>query len=142
MGLMLQEAEVLARLEEFGLRNENTEQTMVYAQVMPNMGSYFLWGPYAQLVKGQYFVMCLDEDRVILIPLGKVSGKIDKKLDPIVIPKEELDEVKVKRGRMMHTVKLKGDEVELPLKLSAIAMGLPWHKRNLGRVMEELQVLS
>lgn len=142
MGLMLQEEEVLARLEEFGLRNANTAETMVYAQVMPNMGAYFLWGAYAQIVKGQYFVMCLDEDRVILLPLGKISGKIDKNLDPIVVPMAELDEIQVKRGRMMHTVKLKGDEMELPLKLSAIAMGLPWHKRNLDRVMKQLQVFG
>lgn len=142
MALTLQEADVLARLEEFGLRNANTEQTMVYAQVMPNMGSYFLLGPYAQLFKGQYFVMCLDGDRVILIPLGKLSGKIDKKLDPIVIPQEELEQVTIKRGRMMHTVKLKGEGMELPLKLSKVAMGLSWHKNNLERTMEQLQAFS
>lgn len=142
MALTLQEQDILKRLEEFGLRNEQTEQTAVYGQVMPSAGSYFFLGPYAALLKGQYFVLCLDEDRVILLPLGRLSGKIDKKLDPVIIPFQDLEEVKLKDGKLMQTVTLIGDGVKLPLKLSKVAVGLGWHKRNLPNVWQQLQAVS
>lgn len=142
MALVLTIKEIIEHLEQLGLWNPATERTVVYAQVNPSMGQFFLFGAYAQLIKGKYFVMCLEENRVILIPLSKLSGKIDKKLEPIFIPHEELEGVYIKRGKMMHTVIFIGEEEELPLNLSKVAVGMKWHKNNLETVMTELEALQ
>lgn len=142
MGLVLSFEEIQEHMNQHGLWNSYTEQTVIYAQVNPTAGQVFLFGGYAQLLKGQYYVMSLEKDRIILLPLGKLSGKIDKKLDPVIIPHEELEGIYIKKGKMMNTVILLGEEEELPLKISKVVMGMKWHKERLDFTMQELEKLQ
>lgn len=141
MSLVLKKEDVVEYLEEKGLLNSFTKETIVYAQIMPSTAQVFLLGAYAQLVKGNYFAMCIDEKRVILIQLSKVSGKINRKVDPMFIPFEEIEDVKIKNGILMYTVTIQGEGQELPLKLSKKALGMKWHVANLEHVLTRLENL-
>lgn len=142
MGLVLTIDEIHTHLTELGLMSPELEETLVYAQVTPSAGSLFLFGAYAQMLKGAYFVMGLEKERIVLIPLNKISGKIDKKLEPIFIPHEELDGVFIKRGKIQHSVTFLGEDQELPLKLGNIVMGMKWHKEHLQHTLGELEKLQ
>lgn len=142
MGLILSIDEIHEHMAQLGSLNERTERTLVYAQLAPSVGEFFLLGAYAQLIKGGYFVMSLEEDSIIIIPLGKLSGKINKKSEPIIIPHEELDGIQLKKGMMIYKVLLLSEEHELPLRLSKVTMGMKWHKENLEHTMDELEKLQ
>lgn len=142
MGLILSIDEINEHMDQLGLLNPQTKRTLVYGQVMPNAGQLFLFGAYAQLVKGAYFVMSLEENRIILIPLSKISGKIDKKAEPIFIPHEELEGIILKNGMMMHSATFLGKEQELTLKFAKNGIGMKWHKENLNNTMRELEKLQ
>lgn len=139
MGLILSHEEILDYLEENNLRNDLTEGALVYAQVMPSAGQFLLFGPYAQLVKGSYFVLTVDKERLILIPLHKLTGKIDRKVDPMFIPFAEIEQIKIKNGLLWYTVTIVGEGQELPLKLSKNAVGMKWHKNNLEPTIHILE---
>lgn len=140
MGLILKEEDIVEYLQEKELFSPSTKDTIVYAQIMPSAGQFFLFGAYAQLVKGDYFAMCLDEKRIILIQLSKVSGKINRKIEPIFIPFEEIKKVHIKNGVLMYTITLFGDEgEEVPLKLSKTSIGMAWHKNHIENVLKRLQ---
>lgn len=142
MGLILKEEDIIEYLQENKLLNLSTKHTIVYAQIMPSVGQFFLFGAYAQLVKGDYFAMCLDEEQVILIPLSKVSGKINRKVEPIMIPFEDIERVHIKKGVLMYTITLFGKEgEEVPLKLSKQSIGMAWHKNHIENVLERLQAV-
>lgn len=139
MGLILTHEEIVAYLQEQGLHHPLIEETLVYAQVMPTVGQFFLFGQYAQLVKGSYFVLGLDEDQVVLLPLHKVTGKIDRKVEPMFIPFNKIDDIKIKNGMMWYSVTIQGEGHELPLKLAKHALGMKWHKNNLAPVLKMLE---
>lgn len=140
MGLVLKKEDVVEYLKEKGLLNAATEDSIVYAQIMPSAGQFFLFGAYAQLVKGNYFAMCMGENQVILIQLSKLSGKINRKVAPILILFEEIEKVHIKDGILMYTITLFGDEgEELPLKLNKKAIGMTWHKNNLENVLSRMK---
>ncbi|MGP6140123.1 MULTISPECIES: hypothetical protein [unclassified Jeotgalibaca] len=142
MALVLKVEEIYQHLSEYDLLNPQIKQTLVYAQVMPTTGQFLLLGAYATLISGAYFVMALEEERVVLIPLHKITGKIDKKLAPIFIPREELVDVYVKEGRMMNSVSFTGEDQQLTVKLSKVVIGMAWHKENMSRFMAGIRRLE
>ncbi|UJF15549.1 hypothetical protein LZ578_11390 [Jeotgalibaca sp. MA1X17-3] len=140
MGLVLKEEDIKEYLQEKGLLNSFTKDTIVYAQIMPSAGQFFLFGAYTQLVKGDYFAMCLDEKQIVLIQLNKLSGKINRKIEPILLPFEEIKSVHIKNGILMYTITLFGEKgEEVPLKLSKTSIGMAWHKNHLENVLKRLQ---
>ncbi|MER2226629.1 MAG: hypothetical protein ABS916_06180 [Carnobacterium sp.] len=139
MGLMLSEKEILANLEDNGLLSPMTESTAVWAQIMPSTGSLVLFGAYAQLAKGSYFILCMEQDKVILLPVHKVTGKIDAKKEPIIMPFEELDSVEVGKNALLHKVTFTAGERVMPLKINKIAAGTKWHKNNLEKALAEIK---
>lgn len=142
MGLILSIDDIHDHMKQLGILNEQTERTLVYAQISPSVGDLLLLGAYTQLIKGGYFVMCLETDSIIMIPLGKLSGKINKKSEPIIIPHTELEGVQVKKGKLLYKVLLLSEEHELPLQLSKVTMGMKWHKNHLEHTMNELEKLQ
>lgn len=142
MALVLKVEEIHQHLSDYDLLNPQIKETLVYGQVMPSTGQLLLLGAYATLINGAYFVMGLEKDRVVLIPLHKITGKIDKKLDPIFIPHEDLVDIFVKDGRMMNSVTFTGEDQQLTVKISKIVMGMPWHKANIARFMEGIRKLE
>lgn len=139
MGLMLSEKEILANLEANGLLSPMTESTAVWAQIMPSTGSLVLFGAYAQLAKGSYFILCMEQDKVILLPVHKVTGKIDAKKEPIIMPFEELDSVEVGKNALLHKVTFTAGERVMPLKINKFAAGTKWHKNNLETALAEIE---
>ena len=139
MGLMLSEKEILANLEANGLLSPMTESTAVWAQIMPSTGSLVLFGAYAQLAKGSYFILCMEQDKVILLPVHKVTGKIDAKKEPIILPFQELDSVEVGKNALLHKVTFTSGERVMSLKISKFAAGTKWHKNNLEKALAEIK---
>ncbi|MGO4994194.1 hypothetical protein [Jeotgalibaca porci] len=142
MGLILKIEEVHEHLAAFNLLTPELQETLVYAQVMPSTGQFLLFGAYATLINGAYYVMGLEKERVVLVPLNKLTGKIDKKIEPIFIPHGELVDVQCKKGRMMNSVTFTGDEQELTVKISKVAMGMRWHKDNIPAFMDGAMALE
>lgn len=140
--MILKIEEVHQHLEERNILTPELKETLVYAQVMPSTGQLLLFGSYATLMNGAYYVMGLEADRVVLVPLNKLTGKIDKKIEPIFIPHEELVDVYSKKGRMMNSVTFTGDEQALTLKISKVALGMRWHKDNMQRFMDGVRELE
>ncbi|APZ49461.1 hypothetical protein BW721_07090 [Jeotgalibaca sp. PTS2502] len=141
MGLILTIDEIHEHMEGLGLLNEQTSKSLLYGQVMPTTGQWLFFGNYALLAKGAYYVFAMEEERIILIPLGKMSGKINKKVDPIFIPFDELEEIKIKGG-LMHSVTFLSQENELTLKFAKHGLGMKWHKENLERTMADIHQLA
>lgn len=142
MGLILSIGEIHDHLAEHELLTRQVKDTLVYAQVMPSVAQYLLLSSYAMLINGAYFVMALQEDRIVIIPLNKITGKIDKKLAPIFIPHDELVEVTIKKGKIMDSITFSGEDQELTVKISKIIMGMSWHKENIGAFMAGIQTLA
>ena len=142
MGLILQIEEVHQHLEDHSLLTPELKETLVYAQVMPSTGQLLLFGSYATLMNGAYYVMGLEAERVVLVPLNKLTGKIDKKVEPVFIPHEELVDVYSKKGRMMNSVTFTGDEQALTVKISKVALGMRWHKEHIQRFMDGVMELE
>lgn len=142
MGLILQIDEVHEHLKSHNLLTPELKETLVYAQVMPSTGQLLLFGQYAALINGAYYVMGLEADRAVLVPLNKLTGKIDKKVDPVFIPYTELVDVHVKNGRIMNSVTFTGDEQELTVKITKMALGMRWHKENMQRFMDGVKALE
>ncbi len=139
MGLMLSEKEIIAYLDANSLLNPMTESTAVWAQIMPSTGSLLVFGAYAQLLKGSYFVLCMEQDKVILLPVHKVTGKMDYKKEPLIIPFEELDSVEVGKNMLLHKVTFTAGEQILPLKINKMATGTKWHKNHLEKALAEVE---
>lgn len=139
MGLMLSEKEIMTYLDAKGLLSPMTESTAVWAQIMPSVGSLVVFGAYAQLLKGSYFILCMEEDKVVLLPVHKVTGKMDTKKEPIIIPFEELDSVEVGKNVLLHKVTFTAGEQVMPLKINKIAAGTKWHKNNLEKALVEIE---
>ena len=138
MGLMLSEKEILANLEVNGLLSPMTESTAVWAQIMPSTGSLVLFGAYAQLAKGSYFILCMEQDKVILLPVHKITGKMDSKKEPIIMTFEELDSVEVGKNALLHKVTFTAGERVMPLKINKVAAGTKWHKDHLEKALTEI----
>lgn len=138
MGLMLSENEIVEYLDTKGLLSSMTESTAVWAQIMPSVGSLLVFGAYAQLAKGSYFILCMENDKVILLPVHKVTGKMDSKKEPLIIPFEELESVEVGKNSLMHKVTFTAGEQILPLKINKQAMGTKWHKNHLKKALTEI----
>ena len=142
MALILKEEDVKEYLEKEGMLNSFTEDTIVYAQILPSTAQFFILGASAQLVKGNYFAMCIDKNQIILIQLSKITGKINQKVEPMIIPFDEINSVHIKDGLLLYTITFQGEEGEkLSLKLSKKAVGMQWHKNNLEPVLQRLRNL-
>lgn len=81
----------------------------------------------------------MEQDKVILLPVHKVTGKVDAKKEPIILPFEELDSVEVGKNVLLHKVTFTAGERVMPLKINKVATGTKWHKNNLEKALAEIE---
>lgn len=142
MGLGVTREEIETYLQEQGIADPSVLDTAVLAELAMNLKDLMIFGGYAQLVKGQYFIMGASEEAIYLITLKKLTGKINHKVPAIKIPVNELEEIIVKRGTLQHSIAFLGHTQEMRVRVAKIAVGAKFHGQNIENLLTKLETIN
>ncbi|MBC6311014.1 hypothetical protein HCJ66_15920 [Listeria sp. FSL L7-1582] len=104
---------------------------------MPSGFSYALFGSVSVLDMN-YNVLQMNDTEIIVIPVSNTTGKIMEG-DFLVIPKDEIESVKFKKGMLGFTLEIVTSKGELKFKVRKAMLGASWHKDNLGNVLTKFE---
>lgn len=117
-------------IEEYlsALGRPNSENYL-YAYIMPSNIDQLIFGPISALNIENLIVAFYKED-LVLIPLT-LTGDFASDYDPLIIPKADIADIKIKKGLMQYTLTIVTAQGDLKLKLSKKILGQAWQGDNI-----------
>ena len=99
----------------------------LYAYEEPSNTSIFLLGVLS-VIDMTYYIVGFFPEEIILLPLT-VTGKF--RGDHVIIPREKIHNMDVKKGLMQYKITIKKDNQKSVLKCNKFILNTPWQKENI-----------
>ncbi|MBC1476013.1 hypothetical protein HB852_15455 [Listeria grandensis] len=133
--MVLKSEDIKEYVEKIGYKLD--PDSAIWGTSMPSGFSYALFGSVSVLDMN-YNVLQMNETEIIVIPVSNTSGKISQG-DFLVIPEEDVESVKFKKGMLGFTLEILTSQGELKFKVRKAMLGASWHKENLGNVLMKFE---
>lgn len=114
--------------EYFQQIGKEIDQNIVYAYIEPRKRDYLIWGNLVGF-KFKYYLAAFYPDEIVLVPLTTMGKFAD---ETITIPKDEINDVRIKKGMMQYKIILFLNDDKLKLKCNKFMLGASWQKENVS----------
>lgn len=113
--------------EYFENIGKTVDKNIVFGYVGPRKRDYFFWGALSAFKQKSYLI-AFYPDEIIMVQLTAMGKFSDEQL--IIIPKEAIDSMTVKKGFMQYKIVIHTVDQQIKLKCNKFILKTPWQKEN------------